>query len=104
MNKLYVGFNKEIELPEGGYLLLDDEVKGDRWSKFDPRKHSFNALANMDYKKARDFATLIYAMAPQGENTLTVRNGKRALVKLLLRAPKLSELPSSEIPGEEEAV
>jgi hypothetical protein len=26
MNKLYVGFSKNVELPKGGYLLICDEV------------------------------------------------------------------------------
>jgi hypothetical protein len=30
---------------------------------------------------------VLYAIAPQGENTLTVRNGKRALVEILTAPP-----------------
>ena len=49
-------------------------------------KHSFNPLTNIDYKKAREIADILYTVSPQGENTLTVRNGKRALLKMLLEA------------------
>jgi len=27
MNKIYVGFSKNIELPKGGFLLIDDELR-----------------------------------------------------------------------------
>jgi hypothetical protein len=86
MNKLYVGFSKQIELPKiSGYLHIDDEVPTIKRSHvFDPKKHCFNPLKDIDYKKARELAELLYTIAPQGENTLTVRNGKRALLKALL--------------------
>jgi hypothetical protein len=54
---------------------------------FDPLKHSFNPLKDIDYKKAREIADILYTIAPEGENTLTVRNGKRSLLKLLLEKP-----------------
>lgn len=73
------------------FFLLDDGPVAEKFiakfstaKVFDPAKHSFNPLAGIDYKKARDFATLLYSLSPQGENTLTVRNGKRALTKILL--------------------
>ena len=63
---------------------------------FDPLKHSFNPLKNIEYKKAREIADILYTVFPQGENTLTVRNGKRALLKLLMEKPKrLDALPPS---------
>jgi hypothetical protein len=44
--------------------------------------------------KAREIADILYTVSPQGENTLTVRNGKRALLKMLLDGPKaLDKLP-----------
>ncbi len=81
MNKLYVGFAKEISLPEdGGYLLIDDEVQELPYSRvFNPLKHSLNPLKDITYRRAREIADIIYTVYPQGENTLTVRNGKREL-------------------------
>jgi hypothetical protein len=38
----------------------------------------------------------LYTIAPQGENTLTVRNGKRALLKALLTANRLDEVRGDE--------
>jgi hypothetical protein len=43
MNTLHVGFSKSIDLPKGGYLLIDDEVRDIPRSRvFDPMKHCFN--------------------------------------------------------------
>jgi hypothetical protein len=38
MNKLHVGFSREIELPKGGFLLIDDQVRDI------PRSHIFDPL------------------------------------------------------------
>jgi hypothetical protein len=82
VNKLYVGLSKEIELPKTGCLFITDDVPDVPRSRiFDPQKYSFNPLNNIDYRKAREIAEVLYTIAPQGENTLTVRNGKRALLK-----------------------
>jgi hypothetical protein len=97
MNKLYVRFSKQIELPKGGFLYLNDEVPNIKRSRiFDPEKHCFNPLKDIDYKKARELAELLYTIAPQGENTLTVRNGKRALLKALLDAKSLDKVKGDE--------
>jgi hypothetical protein len=102
MNKLFVGFNKHIALPKGGYLFLNDEVPDiPRARVFDPAKHCFNPLANIDYRKAREIAEILYTASPQGENTLTVRNGKRALLRMLLDGvERLDKLPE---PGKGDA-
>ncbi len=87
-NKLYVGFSKQVELPKGGCLFISDEVPDvPRARIFDPLKHAFNPLQHLDYRKAREIADILYTVAPQGENTLTVRNGKRALLRLLMESP-----------------
>jgi hypothetical protein len=95
-NKLFVGFQKHIELPKGGLLFIDDEVPEiPRARIFDPAKHSFNPLKNINYRKAREIADILYTASPQGESTLTVRNGKRSLLAMLLegkeRLDKLGE-------------
>src|SRR5438270_107998 len=98
MNKLYVGFTKKVDIPKGGCLLIDDEARDIPRSRvFDPLKHCFNPLKGIDYKKAREIAELLYTVAPQGENTLTVRNGKRALLKMLLEGhERLDKLPTPQ--------
>lgn len=65
-------------------MFIDDEVPDiPRARVFDPLKHCFNPLKEIDYKRARQLGEVLYAIAPQGENTLTVRNGNRALVEIL---------------------
>lgn len=97
MNSLSVGLTKDFELPRGGFLLIDDEVRDIPRSRiFDPLKDGFNPLKDIDYKKARQLSEVLYTIAPQGENTLTVRNGKRALLQALLKAKRLDEVRGDE--------
>lgn len=97
MNQLHVGFTKKIELPKSGCLFIHDEVPDvPRARIFDPLKHCFNPLKDIDYKKARELADLLYTISPQGENTLTVRNGKRALLKALLGAKRFDRIQGDE--------
>src|SRR5262245_1293025 len=85
MNRLYVGFRTEIELHEGGCVVIDDTApRGPQ--VFDPLKHSFDPLKDVDPKKAREIADVLYTISPQGQDTLTVRNGRRALAKLLTKS------------------
>jgi hypothetical protein len=115
MNKLAIGLEgKSLHfLPaKQGFLLIDDgpliDIFLERYPRaklFDPTVHSFNPLKGIDYRRARDLAAAVYTASPQGENTLTVRNGKRALTKLLLA--NTTRLDRLEIdiadPGEVEA-
>jgi len=105
LNKLYIGFDKDIKPPKGGFLFIDDEVPDiPRARIFDPAKHSFNPLKNIDYKKAREVADILYTVSPQGENTLTVRNGKRSLLAMLLEGKeRLDKLGAGSGAGAVEA-
>lgn len=97
MNKLIVGFDKEIELPKGGFLLIDDEVPDiPRARVFDPKECSVNPLKGIAYKKARELADVLYTINAQGENTLTVRNGRREMLKALLDADRFDRVGGSE--------
>jgi hypothetical protein len=97
MNKLYIGFKKNVELPKGGCLVIDDEVRDVKRARvFDPLTHCFNPLQGIDYRKARQLAEIFYTAYPQGDNTLTVRNGKRALLKALLEADRLDLIKGDE--------
>jgi hypothetical protein len=97
VNKLYVGFHKEVELPKGGYLLIDDEVPDiPRARMFDVTKHSFNPLKGIDERRAQEIADVLYTIYPQGEQTLTVRNGKRSLAPALLEAERLDKMKGDE--------
>ena len=95
MNVLHVGFTRTVAPIKGGCLFISDEVpKFARAKVFDPLVHSFNPLRGITYKKAREIADILYTVSPQGENTLTVRNGKRSLLKMLMDGPeRLDKLP-----------
>jgi hypothetical protein len=95
VNHLLIGTDDHtqrlLNISKPRFLLIDDGPIADAFltqfpkaRPFDPAVHSFDPLAGMDYPRARAFADALYAASPQGENTLTVRNGKRALAKLAL--------------------
>jgi hypothetical protein len=73
---------------------------------FDVSRHTLNPLRTINHKQARDFATAVYTASPEGKDTLTVRNGRRALTRLLLDGPKrLDKLSrTNEDPGVLEAL
>lgn len=53
-NKLFVGFSKEMPPPRAG-LFIDDEVPKIPLARvFGPKTNSFNPLAGITYKKARE--------------------------------------------------
>lgn len=98
MNALHDGFSKEIELPRGGYLYIGDELPDlpPRARVFDPNEHSLNPLSGITHRSARELAEVLYTTTPQGENTLTVRNGKRALLPALLNGIRLDKIEGPE--------
>jgi hypothetical protein len=74
--RLYVGLSKQIELPEGGFLFIGDEARKAKGSRvFDPKKDSFNPLAQLDYRSASDFVDIIDSIFSRDENTLTKDTG-----------------------------
>src|SRR5690348_7677542 len=76
MNRLYIGTNPHIELPEGGYLFIDDEVPMVAKARvFDPRIHSFNPLRKLDYRKACALMEIFDAIFSRGDSTLTKDTG-----------------------------
>jgi hypothetical protein len=95
MNSLLLGTADKtdtlLQLTKPGFLLIDDGPIADAFAEhfpqaklFDISQHSFNPLRSIDYKRARDFAQILYTVSPEGRDTLTVRNGKRALARLVL--------------------
>jgi hypothetical protein len=96
-NTFYTGLHKEIELPDGGFLFIGDEVPEAAQSRnFDHQTHAINPLKGMTYKSARALADVLYTISPQGENTLTVRNGKRSLLKAFLTTTRLDKIEGDE--------
>ncbi|KAB2943073.1 MAG: hypothetical protein K8F92_04770 [Hyphomicrobium sp.] len=98
MNKLRIGLNKHIPLPaRRRFLYFNDTIPSIPGARvFDITKHSFNPLHNIDYKRARDLADALYAISPQGENTLTVRNGRRALLHAFTTTRRFDKIQSTE--------
>jgi hypothetical protein len=90
-----------------GFLLIDDGPIADlflekysRAKEFDPHTHSFNPLP-MDERQARAFADIVFGDA--GRDTLTVRNGKRALARLVTKAKRLDQIVPGKGDDEKEA-
>src|ERR1700690_1747043 len=76
MNRIYSGITKSLDLPEGGYLMIDDEVRDiPRARVFDPKLHNFNPLKDLDYRKACDFLDTLDILFSRGESTLTKDTG-----------------------------
>jgi hypothetical protein len=97
MNALHIGFTKSVELPQSSYLFIDDDVPDIPHARiFDPSKHSLNPLKGITYKRARELADVLYTVSPQGENTLTVRNGRRALLRAFLTTTRLDKIKGDE--------
>ena len=91
MNKLYVGADRKIELPTGGYLYIHDEVPAlEDWHTppyFEPKTHSIDLLDGMDYARACDFVDALTASMPGGENTLTKEEAGVILLDALISKP-----------------
>lgn len=93
MNALRAGLTKSVEPPKGGCLFISDEVPNvPRARIFNPMEHHFNPLQGIDYKKAREIANVLYTIYPQGEDTLTVRGGRRGLARFLQKFSRLDAL------------
>lgn len=102
MNKIYLG-DTQTELPDSGFIYITDEVPKPSMSRrevvFDPLIHTFSALHNLTYETARPLADVLYTAYPQGQNTLTVRNGRIDLLPALIAA---KNKPFNQIKGSEE--
>jgi hypothetical protein len=89
MNRLHVGFSKDIELPKGGFLYIDDEVREvPHFRVFDPLRHSFNPLKNINYRGAAAFVEIIDALFSRGDSTLTKDTGLDFIFDALEKGPR----------------
>lgn len=102
-NLLVVGLGEKPELlnAKRGFLLITDDVPDIRADVFDPTKHSFNPLSGINERAAVEFAETVYGT--EGKETLTVRNGKRALAQLLMGAKRLDRLRPGKSDADKEA-
>lgn len=117
MNLLIVGRDKVDTILEhlpDSFLLIDDGTIIDAVSippkrkvtTFDVTKHSFNPLKNIDYRRAREFISVLDSVFPEGKDTLTKKSSNFVLLTALLSNPKRldSLFPrASKEPGEIDA-
>lgn len=101
MNQLQIGLTEKHFDSDEPFLLLDDEPDCTGAELFNPRNHFLNPLP-MTYKEAREFAETVYGS--EGENTLTVRNGKRSLTRMLQKADRLDRLKGTTSDADKEAL
>ena len=94
MNVLIVGANKTPILDHvdsSHFLLIDDGPLIDalvipprrKVVHFDVKKHHINPLHEMDYRRGREFISILDAIFPEGENTLTKKNANFVLLNAL---------------------
>ena len=93
MNKLDIGFKRRVRPAKKG-LFIHDEIPKLKLAKvFDPTKHCFNPLKNIDYRKSCDLVSVLMTLFPGGETTLTKEGVPDVLLDALLDNPrKLSDL------------
>ncbi len=74
-------------------LLISDPPTADLFLQhkqgriFDPLKHSFNPLANMNYARACDFVEIMRYLFPAGHTTLTREEADHLMLEALLDEP-----------------
>jgi hypothetical protein len=99
MNSLIIGADKTPILQcvdTSNFLFIDDGPLIDALElpsrrkvvRFDYSKHHFNPVHEMDYRRAREFVSVIDAIFPEGENTLTKKNSNFVLLNALLDEPR----------------
>ena len=100
-NFLAIGLGDKTDLlkAKSNFLLIHDNAdqflsEYPRADVYNPDHHGFNPLKGIDYKGARDFAETIYGT--EGKDTLTVRNGKRALTRAFLKSKSLDRLQTDD--------
>jgi hypothetical protein len=97
MNQLIVGTKRNIQPRTKPCLFIHDDVPHISPAKiFDPTKHSLDLFSKITPRRARELAHLLYLAYPEGENTLTVRNGKRTLAPILRDAERLDRITTTD--------
>jgi hypothetical protein len=117
MNSLVIGANKAPILESVGsasFLFIDDGPLIDELSlparrkvtHFDVSKHCLNPLHGMDYRRTREFVSVMGAVFPEGADTLTRKNSDFVLLTALMEEPtyldKLLE-PDKKDPAKQDA-
>jgi hypothetical protein len=119
MNEIFVGADKTALIESidfsSPFLFIDDGSLIDAFAirqrrkvvRFDVEKHHFNPLRGMDYRRAREFVSVLDAVFPEGADTLTKKNANFELLKALLDEPtylhKLIDEPDKKDAGKQDA-
>jgi hypothetical protein len=78
-NTLFLGKFDDIPIPSGGSLFINKTVRAiPEWRRprlFDPLEHSFNPLADLNYKKRCAIVDIFDALFSRGDSTLTKDTG-----------------------------
>jgi hypothetical protein len=92
MNKIFFG-QIPVELPKRRFLFIHDEVPDLPYARvFDPTKHSFNPLQNLDYRKASGIVDIFDTLFSRGDSTLTKDTGLDFIADALETSTSLDTL------------
>jgi hypothetical protein len=84
MNSIYIGTDRNIQLPKSEFLFIHNTLPKVRGAKiFDPTKDHINLLAKLHYRKICAITDAIGALFPEGENTLTRATGLEYIAEQL---------------------
>lgn len=115
MNSLLVGTNKTFDIDfSSSVLVIDDGPVIDALklpskktaTHFDLSKHGLNPLRGMNYKRAKDFVSIMDAVYPEGASTLTRKNSNFVLLNALVgKVDRLDNLlqPDPKDPAAQDA-
>lgn len=95
--ELHIGLTRNIEPLDTPSVFIHDHVPTKPFARiFDPTKHAIDVFEKITERRAEELADTIYQSRPEGENTLTVRNGKIALKKLLAKAKRFDAITTTD--------
>lgn len=97
---LGLGAHDFLQYATAPFLLIDGGEIAEEFATafpaariFEPSRHSFDPLHNIDHKKARDITSALFSYQEHGKTTLTKGEGARALAPLLLELSSLERVP-----------
>lgn len=80
-----VDFSRDTLIVDDGPVIDSLTIPpGRKVTRLDLRKHHLNPLEGMNYKRARDFISILDAIYPEGLNTLTRKNSNFVLLNALM--------------------
>ena len=97
INKLILGFSKEIARPKGSWVWIDDKVvEHPKLRAFEPLKNHFNPLKDISYKKAREISEVLYTIAVARREHADREERKASSPEDTPKAKRLDEVTGDE--------